>query len=192
MSEATQQEQAPEQKPERNPLVEKALKEKENWKAKALELEAKFQETEKAKLEEQQKFKELADIYKKKSEELEARIRDQQEREVKATKLNALKSELGKMGIKQDKLELAFKLAPIDSLKYDMDNQIVLGADEVAKQLKDQTPEWFGVSAAQVNQQAPASRPTQLTPEVWAKMTPQERSKVDQREVYRAFGIEPR
>lgn len=191
MSEANQ-EQAPEVKPERNPMVEKALKEKENWKAKAMELEAKFQETEKTKLEEQQKFKELSDIYKAKSEQLELQIKAQQDREVKATKLNALKSELSKMGIKQDKFELAFKLAPIDSLKYDADNQIVLGADEVAKQLRDQTPEWFGVSGAQVNQQAPAGKPSQLTPEIWNKMSAADKAKLDQREVYRAFGIEPR
>ena len=53
------------------------------------------------------------------------------------------KSSLLKQGLRQDKVDLALKLADISKLQLDGDT--LIGANDMAESLKAQTPEWFGV-----------------------------------------------
>lgn len=140
-------------------LVSKALKEKSNWRSKALELENKLKSFEDQRLEEKEQYKALAEQRLKEIQELRNTVTQTQQERERARKFNAVREHLVKMGLKQDRESLVFdKLLDVSDLVIDPDTNTVLGAEEKAKDFRKTYADLnlFGQRMPNVNQNAPA------------------------------------
>lgn len=121
-------------------FVEKLRKEKENL-SKAVSsmqeqltaLQKEKQSKEETDLQSQNKFKELYEAHKVKSEGLEKELNSVKETIVEGKKNSALRTELVKLGLDEANLEAAFKLLDKKHVQFDPNTGTVLGADEAAK-----------------------------------------------------------
>jgi hypothetical protein len=143
--------------------IDKALKEKNNWREKAkeeerkrLELEAKLADREKEELKTKENFKELAEREKKRAEELEARLKQKDLDEERRFKESIVKKELKKNGIADDSVDTIMPLVKMDQVKYDPETKAVWGYEDQVKDLKTKLPTLFGTTGGQKpNQQPP-------------------------------------
>jgi hypothetical protein len=159
-----------------NPHVEKLLKERNNYKARALESEAKLKSFEEKSLIENEEFKTLAES---KTKELEEERKEKQRLlDLVATgkKTAALKSELAKLGIGETYVNQAVKLANLDDIKVDSEFNAVVGADAVAQSIKEAVPVLFG-SNERVSNSAPEGTTEKLTLEAYKKLSPEDKKK---------------
>ena len=156
------------------------------------ELEAKLTETENQKLIEKEDFKkggekqkEEADIWREKYEKSEQKI-------IKGLKAGSLKSELRKLGIKQERVELAVGLAKLDEIEYDSSTSVITGAEDQAKLIAEKSPEWFGNTSASMNSDAPTtSTGGSITVEEFRKLPLPEQVKRTP-DLLRTYGVEMR
>lgn len=145
----------------KNDLASKLKREKDNWRAKAAELEAKLEAKEKADLEASQKYKELYELEKDKR----ALVQKEKE-ELQSTVQNAqvnskLRDELTKLGLRTDRLDAAFKLIDKNSVQLDPETGVVVGAEDAAKRFHEQYHDLglFSKRQVGVDQSAPNLQP---------------------------------
>ena len=189
----TKPETQPETKvePEPTDAFKKLLSEKRNWQQKAQEEEKRRKELEETYLKEKEDYKTLYGNAQSKLDELQTKLETEQREKVNGFKLSSLKSELTKMGADTASMDALLRLADINALKYDGDHKVVLGTEEVARQIKEQIPRAFGNgNTAGVDQSAPASIPTDLD---FAKLTPeQRRDPAILKQIYEKRGVKVR
>lgn len=118
-------------------FVEKLKKEKENFKKELEALRAKESNEQETKLKEKEEFKKLADLKAKEADQYKAEKAALEEK-IKLGQINgAVKAELEKLGLDATYSEDVFKLLDKnikDVVTIDPDTQMVVGADEIAKQ----------------------------------------------------------
>lgn len=154
---------APEETKERNPFVEKVLKEKKNAmaalseaKAKITEYEAILKDKEESELRLKEDHKALAERYKQERDQLNDKIQSIEIEKVNGIKRAELRKELTKMGADEKSLDFMIKSVDLPRLKYDTDHKLVLGVEDVALELKEQAPALFGVKSVGVDSSAPS------------------------------------
>jgi hypothetical protein len=121
-------------------FVEKLKKEKENL-SKTLSglqeqltaLQKEKQTKEETDLQSQNKFKELYEAQKAKSESIEKELLSTKETIIEGKKNTALRAELVKLGLDEVHLEPAFKLLDKKNVQFDPNTGVVIGADDAAK-----------------------------------------------------------
>jgi hypothetical protein len=79
----------------------------------------------------------------KRNLELNNMIQQKEQKEINGHKFGAIRQELAKLGADSKAIEELINLTKLDSLKYDQDHNVVLGADEEAKRLKEVIPSAF-------------------------------------------------
>lgn len=184
VSETSTEETPQTEQPMNREFVDKVLREKKNTALKNMQLQQemenlklKIQESEEKELLREKKFEQL---FQQKSTEVEQwknKYTDQTKVIVDATKTGALKSELSKLGINQDRFPHVMKLVDLNQIQYDNDSRTVLGAEEIARDLAATLPEWFGTTKIGVNQEAPKQSFGPLTIEKWRELPESERNK---------------
>jgi DNA segregation ATPase FtsK/SpoIIIE-like protein len=171
---------------------EKVLTEKKNLAEKARRLEEEKAEIEKQKLKEKEDYKAMYEMTEKSKLELEARLKEVAEKEVKEYKFGALKKEWEKMGLKDSKqAEALFKLSNVEALKFDEEHKVVLGVEEEARRIKETFSPLFGASSTGVAHDAPKGAPSSLTLEQWRQMSPSDK-KANEAALYQSLGIKLR
>lgn len=114
-------------------LSAKLMKEKENWKSKALELEQKLNEVTESELKAKENYKQLYEVEKTSKESLKKELESFKEKD-KSLKVNsAIVKELYKFGLAPEYAETALKLFDRNAVNLDPDTQVVVGAEEAAK-----------------------------------------------------------
>ena len=149
-------------------VVEKALKEKNNWKKRAEDAEVKYKLLEDERLKEKEDFKKL---YENKLAELQVIKKDKEESDKKiqeGLKIGALKNELSKLGMDMKYMDIAMKAVDLNTLKVEDD--VVLGVESAAKSLKEKAAPLFVSAGPNVSHAAPASPLQPLTLEEWEKL----------------------
>ena len=113
--------------------VEKLLKEKDNWKTRALTLETKLKDVEESELKAKENYKQLYETANTRAENLKKELESFKEKE-KSVKVNtAIVKELYKFGLAPEHAETALKLFDRGSVNLDPDTLVVVGAEEAAK-----------------------------------------------------------
>lgn len=136
-------------------FVEKLLREKNNWRTKAQELEAKVKEntttssTDKSSTKQDNTnvpddIKEMLKAEREQRIALEERLAKEENTKKEAMRLGALKREFLKNGGDDKTFELVAKLATVDKILIDEDTGIVYGADEQIRKIKETAPQLFG------------------------------------------------
>ena len=134
-------------------FVEKLLREKNNYKTKATELETKVKEYEAKppKKDDQgggngggEDLKAMLKAEQDKRKELEEKLNKGEAEKKDAMKLGALKREYIKNGGNEKSFELVQKLADTQKVFIDEDSQIVYGAESEVKRLNELAPQLFG------------------------------------------------
>jgi hypothetical protein len=98
-------------------------------------------------------------------------------REQNGIKQGSLRKELEKMGANPKAMDLLLgKLANLESLKYDEDHRVVLGAEDEARRIKEQLPELFGRSTAGVGHEAPQGAPVDMDVNAYKNMSLKDKS----------------
>ena len=138
--------------------ADKILKESKNKTLKIDELTAKVQELEDAKLTDDQKWQALAERRGEENTELKTKIQTWEITAEKDKKVKAVKNHLLALGLKPEKEALVLdKLIDVSTLVVDPDTGAVLGAEELAKQFRQEHADLgvFGRTVPGVNQDAP-------------------------------------
>jgi|DEB0MinimDraft_6_1074348.scaffolds.fasta_scaffold03835_4 type IV secretory pathway VirB4 component len=140
-------------------------------------LNKKIREGEEKALKEKEDYKALYEQQKQRVEELTGVVDKAKTERVTATKTVELKKELQKLGLKPEYVEKAVQLAQLDTVQIDKETGTIYGADLVAKTLSEEWPVLFGAETDNVTQNAPqVARPTgALTLEEWQKLPYAER-----------------
>lgn len=170
---------------------EKVLIEKRNAMAKARELEEKLERLETERLKEKEDYKAMYEMSQKKLKEYETVLATEKENKTRAIKLTAVKKEFEKMGLKDSQAaETLFPLIDINTLKYDEEHSVVLGAEDEARRIKERLPQVFGAgtSTARAAHDAPTGTTGAITLDAWKKMSPQDRKKYEP-ELYKSMGV---
>lgn len=167
----------------RNQALEKELEELKQWKA----------EAEESRLKEQEKWKEMYEKRDIEKKELLEKLNQTEKSIFDGHKVNALKSELNKLGIKENYLEKAVKLVDLDSIRLDNETSTVVNADEHAKAIYDEWSDLFGQSNTNVSHDStdPVGTSGPMSIEDWRKLPLAEKKK-RQADVFKANGIELR
>lgn len=183
---------------ETNPLLDKVLKEKKNAMTRNMQLQeelqsmkVRMQEIEEEKLQKERNFEQLAEQRKSEIESWRQKYENQQKFMVDTAKVGSIKSELSKLGINQDRVDLALKMVDINKLQYDNEAKIILGADDLARELASKVPEWFGSYKRGVNQDAPKDSFGSITLEKWRGLPEGDKYKPEVlKELYKSQGID--
>lgn len=178
-----------------NDFVSKVLKEKKNAMAKNFELQQQLEQTnirlkemEEQQLLNQQNFQKLAEQRKLEVEDWKTKYTQQQRLIEDSVKLGSFKQELNKLGVNPERMDYITKMVDLKALQYDNSTQVVLGADDLAREVATNLPEFFGGIKKGVNHQAPVSSNGQLTLEEWKKLSPEDKVKRKE-ELYRNMGF---
>lgn len=154
-------------------FVEKVLTEKKNA-MKALEevktklsaYEQQLKQTEEQRLKEKEDWKSMAEIRAKEAIEWQTKYSHLESKVQTSAKLSAIKREFEKMGLKDSKTqEMLLGIVKTDALKYDEENQVVLGVEEEARRIKESIPMVFAANATKMNHDSAGSAPTGYTVE---------------------------
>jgi predicted nuclease with TOPRIM domain len=104
-------------------------------------------------------------------------------------KAGKLRQELEKMGASSDSISGLLRLADLNSMKYDEDHKVVLGAEEVARQVKDMMPSAFGRQTPGVNHSAATTvNAGPISLDQWRSMSHEDKKK-NERAFYESQGI---
>lgn len=183
----------PEKKEGHSPLFEKVLKEKKNAMTRVRELESKLEEANNLRLKEKEDYKTLYEQERVKREALEGDFQKEQAEKINGFKLSSLKRELSKMGADDNSIDLLLKIADKEAMKYDTDHKVVLGAESVAQQLKEQAPKLFGGPNVGVDQRAPDTKFSTIDVDSFKKLDAKDKSNPDiLRQLYEKHGIKVR
>lgn len=141
----------PEPKPDQSgtypkEFVEKLLREKNNWRTKAQELETKIKETPAPKEPTggDDEVKAMLKAEREKREALEARLKTEEDFKKNAMKLGAIKKEFSINGGDDKAFALITKLVETDKVMIDEDSGVVYGAEAELKRIKEMAPQLFG------------------------------------------------
>lgn len=177
-----------------NPHFNKLLREKKNVTAKNHELMSENEKLrqelkirEEKELEQQQNFQEIAKRSKEEAESWKEKYMGQQLVIENAAKEGTLKNELRKLGIKEDRMQLAMKIVDLSAVKYDTETKTVFGHEEIAKSLSDTAPEFFG-GTAEISQAAPTAVPVDFGLSNYKNLSKEERRKAKEK-AYADHGI---
>lgn len=189
-----------EEKKEDSQIVEKLLREKKNWQLKAEQetrekedLVKKLKEIEEEKLASQQKYKELYEAKTKEVSGLQEKITLIDKEKENEEKKSALRRELEKSGIKNERSDFAISTIDLNQLKYDKENKIVLGVEDMAKMIKNTIPEIFAGQSIKVNHDAPSNNIATIDLESYKKLSFEEQKNPDiLKKLYASHGIEIR
>jgi endo-1,4-beta-mannosidase len=154
-------------------FVEKLLTEKKNAmkgldeiKSKLSAYEAQIKEVEEQRLKEKEDFKTIAQIKEKESIEWKAKYGALEAKLQTSAKLGAIKKEFEKMGLRDAKaVDMLLNLVRSEHLKYDEENQIVIGAEDEARRIKESIPMVFAANASKMNHDAANATPGALSVE---------------------------
>ncbi len=140
-------------------LVAKIKKEKDNYKARVLELEAQAKEATDKGLLQKQEYKTL---YEQTKEALEKSVLDVESRDKRdelALKKSSVRTHLLKLGLNPAHESTAFRLMDISKVVVDKETQAVLGSEDAAKLFHEQFKELgiFGTVGVGVSHQAPTN-----------------------------------
>lgn len=145
-----------------NAHFEKLLKEKRNAmialeerEAAIKELTRQLEEKESSILLEKQNYKELFENKNKAYNELDSSFSLFKGKYYNGIKYGSLRQELIKQGASESKIDVLCKLVDMSKLKYNEEHNVVLGADEEAKLLKEKVPELFGSNIPSVSHDQP-------------------------------------
>lgn len=153
-------------------FVEKLLKEKKNYaeSAKALREERQklADEIEGLKtqdLQKQNQYKELYENAIKKQQELSAQLKNQTDTITSSKKKEELTKHLFKLGLDDKYLDDALKLSDLNSIQVDPETFVVVGADDLAKSLKEKYKDvgFFKKSGLVSNHNGASPMPTTRT-----------------------------
>ena len=158
-------------------LAQKTIEEKRIMRAKLSEMETELESFKNIKLEEEKKFKELADEYRKKYEAEKEVNTNFQTSLVEAKKKQSLVSQLEKLGVKADRKDTLLKLANLESIKYDDEYKLALGFEEEATRLKTMLPECFGTNGIGTSSDSPDMTHSNVDLDAWKKMNPADQKK---------------
>jgi len=183
--------------PKQTELVEKLLKEKKNWQLKAEQeakekndLQAKLKEKEDSELLTQQKYKELYEERNKEVTSFKERFATLEKEKEDGVKRSALRKELEKRGIKQERADFVLSTVDLNALKYDSEHKIVLGVEEQAKIVQDTLPEVFAGPNVNPNHDAPKGVPVAVDMESFKRLTVKEQQDPEVlKKLYASHGI---
>lgn len=147
-------------------FVEKLLREKNNFKTKATELETKIKDLEAKDGNPAPKpdpandpnkggdneLKEMLKQEQIKRQELETKLQNEEKAKKEAMKLGALKREFEKNGGDIKAFDLVKKVAEVEKIFIDEDSQVVYGAETEVKRLKELAPQFFGKTTKKTEQ----------------------------------------
>lgn len=133
-----------------NDLVSKMKKEKDNWvkanseKERTIsDLQAQIESMQKAELEKQQQYKELAEMESKKRREVEEKMTGL-EKLMRQEKVDSkLRNELLTQGLRSDLVEEALRIVDRSSIAFHPETNSVLGVDDAAKAFKEKYKDIF-------------------------------------------------
>lgn len=172
-------------------FIDKVKKEKENWKQKALDLEKTLTGKVEQELVAKEEWKTLAEQRLQKTLEAESKLNSLNETIVKSQKIGALKTELGKLGMAPDVMEMAIQLVDLKTVNVDSEHNVVTGADTAVKVIRDKLPQLFTTTPAGVSHAAPQGQLKPLTLDEWRQLPVDEKIKREQ-ELYKTLGIQRR
>jgi hypothetical protein len=141
--------------------LEKALKEKRNAMEKSRELEAQLKKLSEEKLVQNQQWKDLAEQREKELIEVKQR-ESAKDQKLKDAKINSsLRNELLKFGMNAAMIDYALRLVDKSKIQVDPETEVVLGADQVAKEFHStfSGQSFFGTQTPGVSHKAPDNRP---------------------------------
>jgi predicted nuclease with TOPRIM domain len=167
---------------------EKAIKEKRNAMTALEQLKSEVSSLKDEKLKEQNQYKELYEKVLGEKSELQRRMEQVEQEKVLSYKLTAVKKEFEKMGANPKSLEFLLQSVNKDTLKYDPDHKMVLGAEDEAKRIKEHLPEVFGKTAANASHDTPKLEAKDMTLDSFKKL-PLADKKKSLADVYKAQGI---
>lgn len=170
-------------------IFTKLKTEKDNWRTKATELEAKMKEIENGKLAEQNQFKELYEKAREEMKEMQSTIAMNKQRETDLAKRKVVEDELLKMGLNPERKDAALRFVDMNGVKYDEEHRQVFGVQQVVEQVKSTVPEFFSFKGPRVNTQAPSYSPTpKIDLDTWRSMSAADR-KANEAALYESMGI---
>ena len=153
-----------------DPLAQKLLNEKKNWQSRAKTAEEELAKVKEEKMKADNNWKAIAEekekeaiAWKEKHIKQESFIKNQ----VKET---AVRKELTKLGIDSKFMDKTVKLVDLDSINYDEETGVVVGADIQAKKLHEEFTPLFGKKNEKVDHGAPNGTPEKLTIEEYRKL----------------------
>lgn len=163
--------QTPEPVAYKKEFVDKILTEKKNYAKMVTELTTKVKEFEEAVHKAKDDQKAIAEMKTKEAEEWKSKFLDTQNKIQTAAKISAVKKEFEKMGLKDSKaIESIVSLVKVDAIKFDEDNQVVLGAEDEAKRIKESLPMVFSPAAPKMNHDAGGGAPVEVSVEAYQKL----------------------
>lgn len=171
---------------EKNPMIDKLFKEKNNWRAKANELETKLKEFEQKEMIQKEEWKTLSEKYSKEKNEWQEKYTKLNSEILTAKKLGAVKNELLKMGADPKAVPMLVKLA--DAEKIEEDSGVIVGAEQVAMMIKEAIPTAFGIINRNVQEPPDVKMTGKLTLEDYKKLSPEDQKKRES-ELYEQYNI---
>jgi hypothetical protein len=154
-------------------FVEKLLTEKKNAmkgleevKTKLAAYESQMKEIEEQRLKEKEDFKTIAQMKEKEAIEYKTKLVAMETKIQQSAKLGAIKKEFEKMGLRDPKsVDVLLGLVKTDQLQFDEANQVVIGAEDEARRIKESIPQVFAANASKMNHDAANATPGSLSVE---------------------------
>jgi len=150
--------------------IQKLRKEKENYKLKASELENKLKITLDKELEQKEEWKTLAEQRTKEVESWKSKYELKEKLIHDSLKVDALKTELLKMGLDAKYFDIALKAVDLNTISIDTETNVVMGIDSAAKFLREKAAPLFANQVPNVSHAAPQGNFQALTLEDWEKL----------------------
>jgi len=169
-------------------FVDKLMRERKNWQARAKELEDVNRKQEESSLLEKQEYKTLYENTIKDNETLKSTIATYNEEKVDNAKQGELRREFAKLGLQANYFDKATKLIDVNSIRYDSDTGVIIGAEEAARALQTEMPVLFGKPSTNVSGAAPQGSPRPLTIDEWKKLDTKERIERES-DLYASYGV---
>ena len=168
--------------------IQKLRKEKENFKTKVTELENQLKIELDDKLAQKEEWKTLAEQRLLRSNELEAKIKENEKKDLDLLKQSAIRGELSKLGMGSQYVDIAMKSIDLASITVDSDTKVVLGAESAAKALREKAAPLFTTTAPGVSHAAPQGEMIPLTVESYFQLSTEDKAKREN-ELYELMGI---
>lgn len=169
-------------------FVDKLMREKNNWREKALGEEAAKKKYEEEKLLAEQKYQEVAELKEREASDWKSKYEHTQKVITDSVKTNSIKKELHKLGMSASYMDHAIKMIDLGSVKIDPDTNTVYGHESAANQIKEMFPPLFGVTMASVDHSAPNVEHKNIDIDAWKNMSHDDKIKYEE-QLYKSLGI---
>jgi hypothetical protein len=167
---------------------QKLRKEKENLKLKLTEVETQLKLKVENELVQKEEWKTLAEQRSKDLQDLKAKFDHKEKLINDSKKLNALQTELGKMGMDMKYFDVAVKAVDLNTITVDSETDVVMGVESAAKFLREKAAPLFSSQAPNVSHAAPQGAFQTLNYEDW-KALPQDEKIKRERELLQNLGL---